>query len=326
MGHRNRRILITLFAMMSMMPVMAAAQQAFPTKPMRIILPFAPVGGPDLATRRTASELQARLGQPVVVDNRPGGNFVIGADACRRAAPDGYTLCYVTSNQFSINPYVLRELPYDPEKDFRPVTNLFTLVAGIFVSAKHPANTLLELERYARANPGKINYPTHGPNSGTDIQRRWLNEKWRTDMVGIGYKGGPEMLTALVGGVVQVAVIGVTSALPQVNAKAVKILAVSSQARYPSFPDVPTFAESGITDWPLVPWQGLSYQAAVPEAIVRRINAEVVRLYKEPEFGKFLVSQGFEVMVGTPEEFAAYARKDRAVTAELIRKFNIPRE
>jgi len=326
MGHQNQRILIALFTIVSMIPALAAAQPAFPVKPMHIILPFPPVGGPNLATRRTASELQTRLGQPVVVDNRPGGNFVIGADACKRAPADGYTLCYITSTQLSINPYVLREVPYDPEKDFRPVTNLFTLVAGIFVSAKHPANTLAELESYARANPGKMNYPTHGPNSGTDIQRRWLNEKWRTDMVGIGYKGGPEMVTALVTGDVHIAVIGATSALPQFNAKTVKMLAISSQARYPLFPEVPTFDESGITGWPLVPWHGLSYQAAVPDAIVRRINAEVVRLYKEPEFGKFLVSQGFEVMVGTPEEFAVYARKDRAVTAALIRKFNIPRE
>ena len=326
MGHQNRTILIALFALVSMMPAVAAAQQAFPTKPIHIILPFPPVGGPDLTMRRTATELQSRMGQPVVVDNRPGGNFVIGAEACRRASADGYTLCYITSTQLSINPYVLKEVPYDPEKDFRPVTNLYSFVGGTFVNAKLPVNTLAELESYVRARPGKINYPTHGPNSGTDIQRRWLNERWRADMVGIGYKGGPDMLTALVTGDVHLAVIGIASGLAQLNAKAVKVLAVDSQARYPLFPEVPTYQESGITEWPLVPWHGFSYQSAVPDPIVRRINTEVVRLYKEPEFGKFLVSQGFEVMVGTPEEFAAYARKDRVVTEALIRKFNIPRE
>ncbi len=300
--------------------------QAWPSKPVRLILPFPPGGGPDIVMRRAGSALAPRLGQPLVIENRPGGNFIIGAEACARAAPDGYTLCYILGSQMSVNPHVLLKMPYDPERDFAPITNLYGLINGLFVSSALPVRTLKEFEAYARSHPGKMNMSTHGPNTSTDMYRRWLNGLWSTDMVGIGYKDGTAMISALVAGDIQFTWIGVFNALPQLQGKRVRLLAVSSTRRYPVYPDVPTFVEAGLPPVPLSTWQGLAAPAGIPEAVVKRANTEFVRLFNQPDFGEFLVSQGLESLVGTPEEFAALMRKDRADSGELIRKLNIPRE
>jgi tripartite-type tricarboxylate transporter receptor subunit TctC len=290
------------------------------------VLPFPPGGGPDVVMRRVGNDLQPRLGQALVVENRPGGNFIIGAEACARSAPDGYTVCHINSTQMSVNPHVMKSLSYDPEKDFRPITNLYNLVSGVFVSAALPPNTLKEFEAYARARSGKINMSTHGPNTPTDVYRRWLNDRWATDMTGVGYKDGTAMISALLAGDVHFVWIGFFNALGQMQAKKVKMLAVSSQKRYPLFPDVPTYDEAGIADAPMTSWQGLAAPAGTPDAVVRRLNVEFVKLFNEPEFGKFLVSQGLENLAGTPEEFTAFMRKDRALAGDVVKRFNIPRE
>jgi tripartite-type tricarboxylate transporter receptor subunit TctC len=304
----------------------AMAQQAYPSKPIRLIIAFPAGGGPDVVMRRTGNDLLPRLGQPLVVENRAGGNFVIGAEACARSPGDGYTLCHINSTQMSVNPHVMAKLPYDVEKDFRPVTNLYNLVSGFFINASVPASTVKEFEAYVKARPGAINMSTHGPNTPTDVYRRWLNERWSTDMTGIGYKDGTAMIAGLLAGDIHATWIGFFNALPQMKAKKVKMLAISSSQRYPLFPDVPTYAEAGLADAPMTSWQGLAAPAGTPEPVIRRINTEVVRLWKEPAFGEFLVSQGLENWVGTPEEFAAFMKKDRDFSGEVIRRFNIPKQ
>ena len=317
---------IVLFGIAVTLAPAAFAQQAYPAKPMRLILPFPAGGGPDVIMRRTGNDLLPRLGQPLIIENRPGGNFVIGAEACARAAADGYTLCHINSTQMSVNPHVMAKLSYDVDKDFRPITNLYSLVSGIFVNAALSPNTMKEFEAYAKARPGAINFSTHGSNTPTDIYRRWLNERWKTDMVGIGYKDGTAMISALLAGDVHFVWIGFFNALGQIQAKKVKMLAISSLKRYPMFPDVPTFTEVGIADAPMTSWQGLAAPGGTPDALIRRINSEVLRLYREPQFGDFLVTQGVDNMSGTPEEFADYMKQDRAMAAEVVRNFNIPRQ
>ncbi len=317
-----KRILALVLAAV---PAMALSQ-AYPAKPIRLILAFPPGGGPDVVMRRAGIDLQPRLGQPMIVENRSGGNFVIGAEACARSTPDGYTICHINSTQMSVNPHVLRKMSYDPEKDFRPITNLYNLVSGVFVSAALPPSNLKEFEAYVKARPGAINFSTHGPNTPTDVYRRWLNEKWGTDMVGIGYKDGTAMIAALMAGDVHFTWIGFFNALGQIQAKKVKMLGVSSQKRYPLFPEVPTFAEIGLAEAPMTSWQGLAAPGGTPDAVIRRLNSEFVRLFNEPEFGKFLVSQGLDNLAGTPEEFAAFMRSDRALAGEVVKRFNIPRE
>lgn len=302
------------------------AAQAYPTKPIRVVVPQAPGGSNDIVARFIGGQVGERWKTQVVVDNRPGAEGMIGSELVARAAPDGYTLCHINSTQMSVNPHVMRSLSYDVEKDFRPITNLYNLVSGVFVSAALAPNTLKEFEALVKSKPAAMNMSTHGPNTPTDVYRRWLNERWGTDMTGIGYKDGTAMISALMAGDVQFVWIGFFNALGQMQAKKVKMLAVSSQKRYPLFPEVPTFDEAGIADAPMTSWQGLAGPGGLPEPMVRRINTEIVRLFNEPEFGKFLVSQGLDNLVGTPEAFAAFMRKDRAEAGEVIRRFNIPRE
>jgi tripartite-type tricarboxylate transporter receptor subunit TctC len=300
--------------------------QSYPSKPIRVIIPFPAGGGPDVVMRRVGFDLQPRLGHGFVIENRAGGNFVPGAEACARATPDGYTLCYINSTQTSVNPHVMSKLPYDWEKDFKPVTNLYTLVSGLFVSAATPVNSMKEFEAWTKARPGAVNMSSHGPNTPTDIYRRWLNERWGTDMVGIGYKDGNAMIAALMAGDIHFTWIGYFNALGPLGSKKVKMLAISSAKRYPGFPDVQTFTEAGIIDPPMTPWQGLAFPGGTPDGPVRRINAEVIKLFGEPEFVKFMVTQGLDSLVGTPEEFLAYMRRDRDVAGEIIKRFNIPRQ
>ncbi len=317
---------LVLLGCAAILPGTVVAQPAYPAKPIRLILAFPAGGGPDVIMRRTGNDLAPRLGQPLVIENRPGGNFVIGAEACARAAADGYTLCHINSTQMSVNPHVMAKLSYDVEKDIRPITNLYALVSGIFVSAALAPNSMKEFEAYARARPGAINFSTHGSNTPTDIYRLWLNERWKTNMVGIGYKDGTAMITALLAGDVHFVWIGFFNALGQIQAKKVKMLAISSLKRYPLFPEVPTYTEVGIADAPMTSWQGLAAPGATPDAVIRRVNSEVVKLFREPQFGEFLVTQGVDNMAGTPEEFAEYMRQDRAMAAEVVRRFNIPRQ
>ena len=307
-------------------PGVAFAQSPYPAKPIRLILPFPAGGGPDVIMRRVGNDLLPRIGQPLIIENRPGGNFVIGAEACARATPDGYTLCHINSTQMSVNPHVMASLSYDVDKDIRPITNLYALVSGVFVSAALPPNNFKEFETYVRSRPGGVNFSTHGASTPTDIYRQWLNAKWKTDMVGIGYKDGTAMITALLAGDVHFVWIGFFNALGQIQAKKVKILGISSAKRYPLFPDVPTFGEIGPAEAPMTSWQGLAAPGATPDTIVRRINGEVVKLFRETAFGEFLVTQGVDNMVGTPEEFADYMRRDRATAAEVVRTFNIPKQ
>ena len=307
-------------------PGVAFAQSPYPAKPIRLILPFPAGGGPDVIMRRVGNDLLPRIGQPLIIENLPGGYFVIGAEACARATPDGYTLCHINSTQMSVNPHVMASLSYDVDKDIRPITNLYALVSGVFVSAALPPNNFKEFETYVRSRPGGVNFSTHGASTPTDIYRQWLNAKWKTDMVGIGYKDGTAMITALLAGDVHFVWIGFFNALGQIQAKKVKMLGISSAKRYPLFPDVPTFGEIGLAEAPMTSWQGLAAPGATPETIVRRINGEVVKLFRETAFGEFLVTQGVDNMVGTPEEFADYMRRDRATAAEVVRTFNIPKQ
>ena len=319
-------IVSAVAVLIAAIPALSQAQPAYPTKPIRVIVPFPAGGGPDVVMRRVGNDLLPRIGQSWVIENRAGGNFVTGAEACARAVPDGYTLCYINSTQTSVNPHVMSKLPYDAEKDFKPVTNLYTLVSGVFVSAATPVNSMKEFEAWVKARPGKVNMSSHGPNTPTDIYRRWLNERWGTDMVGIGYKDGNAMIAALMAGDIHFTWIGYFNALGQVQAKKVKMLAISSARRYPGFPEVQTYTEAGIVDPPMTPWQGLAFPGNTPDVAVRRINAEINKLFSEPEFVKFMVTQGLDSLVGTPEEFAAYMRRDREIAGEIIRKFKIPKQ
>jgi tripartite-type tricarboxylate transporter receptor subunit TctC len=299
----------------------------YPSRPIKVIVPVPPGSGVDNIIRRANTELLPRLGQPMVIENHESANMALGPQVCARLAPDGYALCVVNPLPMSYNPHTIANLAYNPERDFKAVANLFFLREGMFVKADLPPNSVEELRKYAIANPGKLNFGTLGPGSQVDISRMYIDQKWKTDMVGIPYKGGPLILQALAGGQIDVARIGVYNGIGLIKAGKVKLLAIAGAKRSPLLPNVPTFDETDLGDVPPGgAWWGLVVPTGTPDAAIRRLNQEFVRLFREPKFVEFLDGQFIEASPPwTPDEFADFMRKDREKAGVLVRQFNVPR-
>jgi tripartite-type tricarboxylate transporter receptor subunit TctC len=323
------RVKLVLYGIVAM-TTLAAAQalaQTYPGKPIRIIVAIG-IGSPTDTTLRAASqELQASLGQPVLIDNRPGGNNMIAPEACAKAAADGYTLCVVSNAPMSLNPHIFSKLPYDPDKDFAPITPLWYLIQGLIASPFLPVNSIKELQVLAAGRSTSLNFGTLGEGTGGDILRQAMNDAWKANMVGIPYKGANLLASALMGGEIQLGRISLNGLSGQVQAGKLKILAVGSSTRSRVFPDAPTFAEAGLGSlYNEKVWWGLFAPAATPEAIVRRINLEFVRLFRTPKFAEYLENQLFEPAVTSAEEFAAFVKEDRIRAGQIVSKYKIPRQ
>jgi tripartite-type tricarboxylate transporter receptor subunit TctC len=301
--------------------------QSYPSKPIRVIVAIA-IGSPtDVVLRAAGQELFGSLGQPLVIDNRPGGNMMIAPEACARASADGYTLCVVSNATMSLNPHVFSKLPYNPDRDFAPVTALWYLIQGLVATPSLSANSVRELQVLATAKSGTLNFGTLGDGTGGDILRQWLNETWKANIAGIPYKGANLITSALMGGEIQLSRISLSGLSGQVKAGKLKILALGASKRSRLFPEAPTYAEAGLGSFPDEKvWWGLFAPAATPEAIVRRINVEFVRLFREPKFGEYLDNQLLEPAVSTPEDFAAFVKEDRERAGLTVKKYNIPRQ
>lgn len=303
------------------------AQQPYPSKPIRVIEPIPPGAGVDNIMRKAAQELQPRLGQPLVTENHESANMALGPQICAHMAPDGYALCVVNPLPMSFNPYIIAHLGYDPEKDFKPVVNLFFLREGIIVKGGLPVNSVEELKAYAVAHPGKLNFGTLGPGSQVDIARMGFNQKWKTDMVGIPYKGGPLILQALAAGEIDVSRIGVYNGIGLIKTGKVKLLAIAGMKRSPLLPDVPTFDEADVGDVPPGgSWWGIVVPTGTPDPIIRRLNGEFLRLFREPSFVQYLDGQFIAISPPwTPEEFGDFMKKDREKAGELVKQFAVPK-
>ena len=299
--------------------------QTYPDRPIRVIVPIAAGSVTDIIMRATASELAPRLGQSLVIENKGGASGIPGAQACAQAAPDGYTLCLVYHNTLSINPLMFNKLPYDADKDFTLITNLYLLVEALFVSSSLNVNTAAELKAYAQAHPTALNYGTLGPGSSPEMFLKWMNQKWNVNIVGIPYRGGGPIAQALVAGELQVAKMGLGNFLGLMGTGKIKPIAVAAARRSILAPEVPTLAEAGI-DFPPFGWWGLAAPKGVPQPIVERINAELVKLYREPKFVDYLEKQAVLPAPGSPAEFAAFLKKDRRDAEFLIQIANQPRE
>jgi tripartite-type tricarboxylate transporter receptor subunit TctC len=303
----------------------AVFAQSYPTKPVTVIVPWPPGGPSDIAARPLAKGLSESLGKPFVIENKGGASGIPGAQACAQATPDGYTLCLVYHNTLSINPLMFNKLPYDAEKDFTLITKLYLLVEALFVNSALNVGTAAELKAYAQAHPSALNYGTLGPGSNPEMFLKWMNQKWNVNIVGIPYRGGGPIAQALVAGELQIAKMGLGNFLGLLGTGKIKPLAVAAVRRSPLAPDVPTLAEAGI-DFPPFGWWGLAAPKGVPQPIVDRLNAEFVRLYREPKFVDYLEKQAVLPAPGTPAEFAAFLKKDRQDAELLINIANQPRE
>ena len=304
----------------------SAVCQAQWSKPLRFLSTNGAGDATDLILRRMSADLAPRIGQPLIVENRPGANGIIAAEACARAGADGHTLCHVNPSAMSFNPHLRTSLPYDVERDFRPLTNMYFLIGGVFVRTNLPATNMATLQAYVAANPGKIDFGTFGPNVSLDLFRQWLNDQWKTQIIGIPYKGSGPLMNALSNGEVHATWVGFFSVLGLIKAGKLRVLAVDTPRRSPLFPEVPTLAEIGMPDSPAVTWHGLVMPAATTDDVIRRLNGEIVRLFTEPAYEELFVTRMLQPATSSPEEFGAYLKTDRARAGEVVRKFNLPRQ
>jgi tripartite-type tricarboxylate transporter receptor subunit TctC len=300
----------------------AAHAQSYPNKPIKIIVPISVGSVTDVAARLTAQELQERLGQPVVVINKAGAAMVVGGSECAKSDPDGYTLCLVSPDTVSFNPLTIANLPYNPDKDFAPVIDMYNTIEGLMVPAALGINTTEELRAKAVAAPGKLNFGTLGERTTTDAFRQWLGEHWKTSFVAIPYKGGSEIIAALLGNTIDVSRIGVGNMVSQLQEGKVKMLALRAARRSPQTPNVPTFDEAGFGDFPGGPiFWGAVVPSGVPEPIVKRLHDELQAIFRGPKFTAFADKNFLEPMAGSTEEFAAFLKKDRADAAVLVDRY-----
>jgi tripartite-type tricarboxylate transporter receptor subunit TctC len=296
----------------------------YPNRPIRVIVSIAAGSVTDVIMRAAGQEISAKLGQPLVIENRGGAAGILGGQACATAAPDGYTLCVIYHSTMSYNPVQFASLPYDPDKDIVPITRLFFLTEGVFVPASLGVNSVAELKALAQSKPDALNFATLGDGSFPDLFLRWMNNQWGTKIVGVPYKGGGPAAQAIAAGEVQLTRFGVGNFLGLIEGGNVKALALTSSQRSPLLPNVPTFAEVGWGGYPGQGWWGLGAPTGTAPAVIARINAEFVKTFTDPKFVDYLDKQFVVSAPTSPQEFAEFLKADRKVAAELVKIANTP--
>lgn len=307
-----------LFAAAWAVSCLAAQAQNYPTKPVRMIVPFAPGGVLDGLLRPISTELGNALGQPVVTENRPGANTGVGTGVCAKGVPDGYTICGSGSG-VAFNPILYRNLGYVPEKDLAPVTNMVFLDGPIVVNAALPINNMASLVDYAKKNPGKLNFGSFGEGSPGHLYIEWIKNRTGIDVAHISYKGAAPVITALLGNEVQLIYMATGAILPHIKAGKARAIVMPSPTRSKFLADVPTFVDEGY-DFRPSSWFGLFMTAGTPRAIQTRIHTEVRKILLSPEFDAKILTPQFYTPVGnTPEQFAEFLKSERELAAMLVK-------
>ena len=302
----------------------ALSQQAYPSKVIRLIVPYPPGGGTSIVAHLLSQRLNESWGQSVIVDNRPGGGGIIGSAAMLQAPSDGHTLLLASSTHV-INPLLL-PVPYDAIKDFAPVTSLYSSELALVVNPLLPVNNLKDFIALAKSQPGKLNYGVVSVGGTTHLAGELLNVMTGIKTQHIAYKGAGPAMQDLLGGRVQFSFVAPVAALTHLKSGQLKALAVSGQARLPAMPQVPTFAESGLPDFNARVWFGILARAGTPKELIDRISTEIARIMALPEMNEKLTSQGLEPFVAGPEQFAAVLKSDMARYASLVKTANIKLE
>lgn len=302
-------------------PCAALAQAPYPTKPIRWIVPFPPGGSTTIIARMTGQKLTESWGQQVVVDNRGGGNTIIGSEAMVRAAPDGYTILQVTTTHV-INPSLLAT-PYDAVKDFAPIATLVATETLLVVNPSVPAKTLQELIALAKSKPGQLNFGSSGSGTTNHLALELFSIMAGIKMQHIPYKGAGPAVIDLIGGQIQLFTNNALPLTPFVKGGKIRAIAVSGETRLRSLPDVPTFTQAGLPGFEVKSWQGLMAPAKTPKPIIDKLSKEITRILLTPEFSETLLNMGAEPFVNTPQQFAALITVDLARYAKLIRQANI---
>jgi tripartite-type tricarboxylate transporter receptor subunit TctC len=307
---------LLMFACANAIPVFAQPQ--YPVKPLRLIVPYPPGGGTDTLARLLVQKLSEVLGQQVVLDNRPGAGANIGVEAAAKSPPDGYTLLLATiANAISASLYT--KLNYDLVKDFSSVTLLATTPHMLVVHPAVPARSVKEFVALARARPQQLAYSSSGSGTPSHLAGELFASMTGVRLVHVPYKGGGPSVIALLSGEVSVGFATMPSVIPHVKAGKLRALAVTTAQRSPSFPQLPTISEAGVPGYDAGSWYGLLVPAGTPKEVVARLNAETVKLLKLPEVKERLDSAGFEVLVSTPEEYAAFTRNEIEKWAKVVK-------
>ena len=297
----------------------AGAQDNYPTGPVRLVVPF-PAGGPaSIVSFAIADKLGAALGQPVVVDNKPGAGGNLGADIVAKARPDGQTLLLGTNGPLVINASLYDKLPFDPRKDFQPITQIASIPLVLVAHPSLPIRTIPELIAYAKRHPGELNYSSSGSGSGGHLAGALLASMANVQMTHVPYKGAAPAVSDVVAGHVKLTFTGLLSVLPQIQAGKLRAIAVATPKRVSSAPDLPTIAESGLPGFEIVSWYGLLAPAGTPRPIVDRLHREVTRILALPDTREQLfVKGGLEHIGSTPEDFAATLRREMPQYTRIV--------
>ena len=303
-----------------------AAQSDYPNKPIRVIVGFPPGGTADILARAVGQELTASWGQPVVLDNRPGAGSVIGSEIAAKATPDGYTLLVVTSSHVVGSIVSSKKVGYDPADSFTPLTRLASTSLALLGHPSLPVKTMRELLSYAKSNPGKLNFGSSGSGSTTHLAGEMLNSMADIRLVHVPYRGGAASMNDVISGHIQLVVISVPSAVPQVRAKRVIGFAVTAGERTALLPEVPTVAESGVPGYEALQWYAALAPAGVPDELGAKLNAELVRIVQTPNVRAFIAKIGAEPRTDTSAELRAYLRAEVAKWTKIAHQIGMGRK
>jgi tripartite-type tricarboxylate transporter receptor subunit TctC len=310
--------IVWISLLLAAFPASAQAPDAYPSKPLRFILPFPPGGPTDILGRLLGERLASSLGQPVIVENRGGAGGNVGAEAAAKSAADGYTLVLVAPS-LAISPSLYSKLNYDPLRDFAPVS-LVATVPNVIVTQPALAPTLQEFIALAKAKPGGMNFGSGGSGTSNHLAGELFNIVTGTKLVHVPYKGVNLAMNDILAGSIHLVVIGLPAAAPHIKSGRLRALAVIAPQRLPALPAVPTVAEAGLPVFEVTTWYGVLAPAGTPQPVVARLNAELVKILYSPDMKDKLNAIGTDPVTSTPEEFAAYLRQETAKWANVVRK------
>ena len=317
-------IRILPICVLAIFPAALAAQQNYPNKPIRWVTPYPPGGSTTALSRLVGEELSKSWGRPVIIDNRPGGNTIIGADAVAKAAPDGYTVLLGGNSQLILK--LLMKPPYDVFKDFAPVTIMANTNYILVVNPSLPANNLQEFIAYAKSRPGQLTVGSVSSGSSQHLMAELFAILAGVKMRHIPYKGGSQVITDLMGGHVNVSFSNALNAIPHVKSGRLKGIAITGDKRAAALPDLPTYAEGGLPSYHPKNWQGMLAPAGTPSAIVAKLSSEIAKILSMHEINEKLVNSGMEPYHSGPEKMAAQMKSDYAESAKVIKAANIKME
>ena len=319
-----RRLLAALAGAALLAAALPSAQaQSWPTRGLRIVVPFAPGGSTDIFARLVGDRLATSLGQPVVIENRPGAGGNIGADAVAKAAPDGYTLLMATTGVMAINNAMYKNMSYDAEKDLKPVAYIASITNVLIVPVDSPLKSVGDVISAAKAAPGKLSFASSGSGASTHMSAELFRLMTGTELLHIPYKGSGQAMPDVISGRVSMMFENMPGAVGHIKAGKVRVLGVTGLQRTPALPDVKTIAESGVPGYESLSWSGIAAPAATPPEVVARLNREINAILANPEMKQKLAEQGAEAVGGTPDAFAEHIRRERQKWSKVVHEAGI---